>query len=59
MRSKDKVQTEANKLNANLKKLDKDKEWVYQIYQYAKNSWAIGFYKVKGYDTSGTTKEGE
>lgn len=43
MRSRDAIKTEENRLNANLKKLGKDKEYVYKMYQYAKNSWAIGF----------------
>lgn len=47
MRSWDYIKTEENRLNANLKKLGKDKEWIYKMFSYAKNSWAIGFYKIK------------
>lgn len=45
MRAKADIKTEENRLNANLKKLGKDKEWVYKMFCYAKNSWAIGFYR--------------
>ena len=46
MRAKEDIKTEENRLNANLKKLGQDKHWIYKMYQYAKNSWAIGFYKI-------------
>ena len=47
MRSKNDIKTEENRLNDNLKKLGKDKQWIYKMFQYGKNSWAIGFYKIR------------
>lgn len=46
MIAKDKVETELNRLNANLKKLVKDKEYQFEMYCYAKNSWTIHFRKL-------------
>ena len=47
MRSKEAIKTEENRLNDNLKRLGKHKQWVFRMFCYAKNSWAIGFYKIK------------
>lgn len=57
MRSKADIKTEENRLNANIKKFGKDKEYVYKMYRYAKNSWAIGFYKITPLTQGGTSYE--
>lgn len=46
MRSKDKIETEMNRLNAHLKRIGKDKEYRYEIFCYGKNSYALHFRKL-------------